>query len=59
MQVSPLSPSPPVLALFTFLVHAHHPRVAIWDDGAKAVSTGTGPQQIFIDQLGSLFVCFQ
>ena len=48
----------PSLGSFHFSSLCPPLRVATWDDGAKAVRTGTGPQQIFIDQLGFCFVLF-
>lgn len=41
MQMSPLSPCPPVLALFRFLVCAP-PQSGPQDGGSEAVRTGTG-----------------
>lgn len=49
----------PSLGFFHFSSPGPPLRVATWDDGAKAVRTGTGPQQIFIDQLGFVLFCFQ
>lgn len=46
----------PSLGSFHFSSPCPPLRVATCDDGAKAIRTGTGPQQIFIDQPG-FFVC--